>query len=59
MADGETFTENGTEVWWESKAKGRFDVCEFCVGEAIEDGDVRGLEVMDEGLCIGCKRKAD
>lgn len=54
-----TFLENGTKVWREGEAEGGFDGGELGVGETVEDGDVGGLEVVDEGLGVGGKRKAD
>lgn len=55
----EAFLEDVAEVRREGEAVGGFDGGELGVGETFEDGDVGGLEVVDEGLGIGGKRKAD
>ena len=55
----EAFLEYGAEVRREGEAVGGFDGGELGVRETVEDGDVGALEVVDECLDIGGKRKAD
>lgn len=55
VADGEALPEDGAEVGREREVEGGLDGGEFEVSEAVEDRDVGGLEVVDEGLGVRCE----
>lgn len=52
-ADGEALLEDGAKVGGEGESEGGFEGCEFGVGEAGEDRDLEGFEVVDDGLGVG------